>query len=117
MQNDLGPSSIEKPADAIKSFIIGFGEGLLDALGFDTCIQDIDSTYTSIGDLVTLQKSGIDLKKPSDVLSAFEKLGPVLKDFAEAIYTCVKAGHLTLIRCLCTIRRAFVSTSAHRRLQ
>jgi hypothetical protein len=74
----------------IGEFMLGFTEGLGAEIGFTECIQDINATVHVIESIVDFFESGVNLKKLSTIVRAFELIGELVKDIAAAVTACVK---------------------------
>ena len=84
--------NLQNATAAVGTFVKGFAEGLSESLGFDKCITDLETVYHNATDIATFLKSGINLKKTSTILQAFELAGSLLLAFAKAINDCMSTA-------------------------
>lgn len=72
------------------AFLTGFAEAIAPGLGFQLCLEDANKTYTDVVQAVEWFESGINLKRPTNIVKAFELVGHILSAAAAAIAECVK---------------------------
>eukprot|EP00658_Telonema_sp_P-2_P079230 TRINITY_DN75_c0_g1_i1.p1 TRINITY_DN75_c0_g1~~TRINITY_DN75_c0_g1_i1.p1 ORF type:complete len:291 (+),score=97.93 TRINITY_DN75_c0_g1_i1:187-1059(+) len=89
-QQQPPPPTAGNVTKKVGDFMLGFAEGLGADIGFADCIQDVNATVHVIESLVDMFEGGINWKSLSTIVKAFELLGELIKDIAEAVNVCVK---------------------------
>jgi hypothetical protein len=84
------PPTVGNVTKAVGEFIEGFVEGLGADIGFTSCLNDINGTFSAIKAVVDFFESGINMKTLPAIAKAFHLIGDLVQDFSFAITECVK---------------------------
>lgn len=82
------PPTAADIAKDMGEFLLGFSESLGTKLGFEKCINDINSTYHDVITIIDFFESGINHKTLPAIEKAFELIGTMIKDIGISITEC-----------------------------